>query len=307
MTDEEIVRYMENNLADNEMKRLREHLHTCPRCFEAYQDSALLRGMWTTDEAFFEPSEGLLDIGRRLAAGGRERKEEVPHGAGVRQGIWSGRRLGMAAACAAVLLIAAIWLLRPGDVSRVGDAALNPASLRPVRSAVETASMRGLFILPGGERSLDTAGSAFRSGFVQLNDSLESSLRYLHQVFRRGDAIPDVAYWLIGGYVATGQIDAARDLVSHPRVAQLRDSRIDILKAIVAYMDGKHGRAVALLRDFLVENPNHPVASINLAVILHEQGNEIESRALLDRIERDHAGTPLAKRARSILSNFQDE
>lgn len=307
MTDEEIVGYIEKNLAIDEMERMRRHLHACLRCFEAYQESVLLRGMWTTDESVFEPPEDLLDIGRRLAAGGRERKEEVPRGARVRPGLWSGRRLAMAAACAAALLIAAIWLLRPGDVTRVGDAVLNPAILSPVRNAVETASMRGSFVLPGGERFLGTADSAFRSGFVTLSDSLESSLRYLHRAFRSGEATPDAAYWLIGGYVATGQIDAARDLISHPHVAKLRDSRIRILKAIVAYMDGKHDRAEALLRDFLVENPNHPVASINLAVILLEQGNEIESRAILDRIERDHAGTPLAKRAWSILSNYQEE
>ena len=105
----------------------------------------------------------------------------------------------------------------------------------------------------------------------------------------------------------TGQINAARDFLSHPRVLSFKDSRIFILKAIVAYMDQNYGQSETLLRNLLIENPDHPVASVNLAIVLHEQGYDEESNAILNRVSRDHAGTPLATRAQSILSNYKDE
>jgi hypothetical protein len=295
---------MENTFATDEMDKLREHLLACSQCRDAFQDSVLLRGVWVSNEAAFTPTQELLDAGKQVTSGAGVPEGKEPFGAQKRPGILGFRRFSIVTACAAILLIAAILLMRPSEIGRVGKTALDFAALQPLRSAVETFSKRGLFVLPGGEHSLDETGTAYRSGFVPLSDPLESSFRQFHRAFQDGNSTPELVYWLIGGYVATGQVDAARDIVSHPRVLRLKDARITILRAIVAFMDDNYDQSEVLLRDVLDENPKHPIASINLAIVLHERGNDEESSAILNRIGTDHAGTPLARRAQAILSSF---
>jgi hypothetical protein len=281
-------------------------MRACTRCFDAYQDAVLLRGMWTSDESAFAPAHDLIAAGRQLTPGGAVRSEVEAWRKQTRPGLLRARRLSIVASCAVVVLIAVILLMRPSEIGRVGDEALNYANLLPVRNAVETFSTRGHLVLPGSEHALDETDIAYRSGFVPLSDPLESSFRLFHQAFQDGDSSADLVYWLISGYIATGQIDAARDFLSHPRVVRVKDSRIIILKAIVSYLDQKYDQSEAQLRDLIKENLDHPVASINLAIVLHEQSMAEESRAILNRVARDHAGTPLATRAQSILRHQND-
>ncbi len=279
-----------------------EHLHACSRCFDAYQDSAVLQGTWKTDEIAFEPARGLVDIGVQVASGGTARESGARS---QRRPGFVRPRFGFATACAVFVLVAAVWWLWPDRIDRAHDAGFDAAVLAPIRTAVETASRWGPFVFPGGERSLDANGPAFRSGFIPLSDSLEASLSSLHAAFQGGNASPELATWLVSGLVVTGHIDAARDLVSHPRLTDLTDPRMTVLGAIVAYMDKNYDESEALLRSVLDKDPDDPVASINLAIVLDEQDNREEACAILTRVSRVHAGTPLARRAKSLLSDIQ--
>ncbi len=284
-------------------------MRTCKRCFEIYQDSAILRGIWITDKSAFEPTEALVNAGKQLV------RQTVPVGADHKNVLPSDmrslferyRRVGLAAACAVALLVVGMWWIVPGTLDRTRDIGISATVIAPVRTAVETVSMRGPFVLPGGEGSLDAAGAVYRSGFVPLTDSLEASLKYLNETFRRGGTSPDLACWLVGGYIATGQIDAARDLASSARRQHPEDPRIASLSALVAYMDGDYTRSEALLREALETESDNAAAGINLAVVLDELGKEAEAREILTRIRQDHPGTPLAERAQSILVRIPEE
>ncbi len=181
--------------------------------------------------------------------------------------------------------------------------------LTPVRAAIETASKWGRIVIPGGEESLNGRVTVYRSGSVPLNDSLMISLNYLYETYQQGGPSREVTYWLMAGYVATGQVDAARDLLvsDEERTEYLSDSSIAILEALIAYMDGKYNKSEALFRKILEVEPDNPVAGINLAIVLDEQGDDEEAREILLRIQDHHAGSPLAARAQSILSDLQNQ
>lgn len=279
-----------------------EHLHACSSCFDAYQDSALLRGIWETDEAAFEPAKELVEIGVRVASGGPARVSGVRS---RRHPLLVRPRLGLAAASVVVLLVVAVWWLWQERFDRSQEAGFDTAVLSPIRTAVETASDWGPLVFPGGEQSLDTNLPIYRSGFIPLSDSLEASLSRLQAAFREGDVTPDLATWLLGGLLVTGQVDVARDLVSHPLLRGLTDPRITVLAAIVAYMDKSFDESEALLRSVLAKEPGDPVASINLAIVLDEQDKREEASVILMQVSRDYAGTPLSRRAKLLLSDIQ--
>jgi thioredoxin-like negative regulator of GroEL len=140
---------------------------------------------------------------------------------------------------------------------------------------------------------------------VPLSDSLASSFERLELAFRNGDSSADLACWLIGGYIATGQKDAARDVAGHPRFEQATDWRFAVLKALVAYMHGDSGESERLLRGVVASDPDNPVALIDLAIVLSEEGRGDEARAILARVSEAHAGTPLATRAVTIASRIE--
>lgn len=296
LTDSEIVRAIEGNLGEQDKARVLEHLHTCSRCFDAYQDSALMLGIWQTNGASFPPDEGLVELGVQVASGGTARTGEAGSRLRLRSAVL---RLAVAATFA-VVLVAALWWLS----DRTRETAFDTVVIAPIRAAVETASRWGPFIFPGGERSLDADGPAFRSGFIALSDSLEASLGSLQAAFQAGKASPDVITWLVSGLVVTGQIDAARDVASHPRTADITGPTLTILRAIVAHIDGDYDTSERLLRGVLDEYPDDPTASIDLAIVLGRQGNEAEARAILTRVRQVHAGTPVGRRAQSLLSDM---
>jgi len=309
VTDSEIMRFLEGGLDEQDKARMRAHARVCSDCFDAYQDALIVHGLWTTDESVFEPTAELVKAGARIAsppaAKEEARKDAVP--LGLRAGFRRYRRLAATAACAAAVLIVGLLWLRPDRIDRRTVAGFDPAMIAPVQRAIEAASVRGPFVLPGGEHVLDRAPSAYRSGFVTLSDSLAISLEQLERAFQKGNSSPEVACLLLGGYIATGQRVVARDLADHPRVSQASAECIMVLKALAAYMDGDRFESERLLRQVLAAHPDDGVAATDLAVVLIEKGETAEARTLLARVGEDHAHTPLASRANSILSNLQKE
>lgn len=309
MSDAEIMRLLEGSLGEQHGERAKAHLRECGACFESYRDSAIVRGLWADDESVFAPTSEMVETAARIGA------RPVPEGTAREVGGQPTprptgrpyRRWGLAAGAAvAAIIVGLVWLPRGGNGP--GDGPLFTATIvSPVRSAIETASARGPFVLPGGEGSLDRMSPVYRSAFVPVSDSLSFSFDRLRQSFQDGDASPDLVCLLIGGYVATGQKDAARDIADHSRLSGIADWRVAVLKALVAYMDGKHGESETLLRRVVASDPDNPVASINLAIVLSEEGRVDEALAILARVSEAHAGTPPATRAQTILSRIEDQ
>jgi hypothetical protein len=301
------MRLLEGSLAGEDRKRASAHLRSCEWCLESYRDAATVLALWADDEAAFAPPADLVAAAKAVSPPPPRRpgRESAPAGArGERLRKYPRWGLAAAAAVAAVVVLL-VWLPREGGGPETGPP-LGRALLSPVRGAVETASARGPFVLPGGEGSLDATSPVYRSVFVPVSDSLSLSLEHLRQSFQSGDSSADLACWLIGAYIATGQEDAARDIAGHPRLGAVADWRLDVLRALVAYMGGNPAESERLLRRVIAEDPDNPVASINLGIVLSEGGRGGEARAILARVSEAHAGTPLAKRAETILSRIED-
>lgn len=308
LTDEEIARFIDGAQGPPDRTKVLGHLRSCKRCFEIYQDTAICRGLWSFGRSTFESINERADIEKELVSHGLMSEGTMEGEArSVSRPSYKGRlRYRLIAVCVAVLLAVVLWI---SNVDRMRDPRLDPAMLTPVRAAIETASKWGRIVIPGGEESLNGRVTVYRSGSVPLNDSLMISLNYLYETYQQGGPSREVTYWLMAGYVATGQVDAARDLLvsDEERTEYLSDSSIAILEALIAYMDGKYNKSEALFRKILEVEPDNPVAGINLAIVLDEQGDDEEAREILLRIQDHHAGSPLAARAQSILSDLQNQ
>jgi hypothetical protein len=204
----------------------------------------------------------------------------------------------------AVLLVIAGYIF--GSFGMMGGGQLDGAMLAPVRGAVETATMWGQIVLPGGERLIDGKGSVYRSGFVPIDDQLDVSLKYLYDEYQEGNASPDVAYWLSAGYLATGQVDAARVVCDGARVTHSDDLRLMTIDAIISYLESDNDRSETLLRHALAEHPDDPVIGINLAIVLGSAGEPEEALDILNRIRAEHEGTPFAARADSVRARIKN-
>lgn len=300
LSDGDIARFIEGNLDTAGRVRISEHLRSCKRCFETYQDAAVHNWLFEAGSPTYASTKGLAEAGLGAVPG--------EPGAGIarqrRKRLSSRRQLafGIAAVCVAVFVAVGLWLR---GVDRSGRYVQGSVDLAPVRVAVETASRWGPHVLPGGERLLDEPGSVYRSGSVPLSEPLESSLEHLHGIYRSEGATGDIAYWLVAGKYVTGQIDIARDLASGARERYPGNTRIAVLEALIAYTDGDFDRSVRLFRAILEEAPDTPVANLNLAIVLAWRGDTGEARAILEKLQESQAGTPLASRIESILSDLE--
>lgn len=301
LTDGDIARFIEGRLDAADIKRIAEHLRTCKRCFEWYQDSAVCSWLFESGSPAFASTAELAEAGFGVTPEahdtGTAREGRVRFSPKWRLAF------RIAAVCVVVCAAALIW---HRSVERNGEYSVSAADLAPIRAALETASRWGPCVLPGGERHLEEPGPVYRSGAVPLNDSLESSLERLYNIYRTGKASSDAAYYLVAGKYATGQVDIARDLASYARERYPGDPRIAVVEALIAYTDGDHGRSATLLRAILEKDPDAPVASLNLAIVLAAQGNLGEARTILESVRMRQAGTALSSRAQSILSDLEN-
>jgi hypothetical protein len=306
LTEDDFFRFIENLLDESERARLTGHLEACSECFERYQDSAMAASAWEAGSDAFELNAELVNASREVPsrtvveAGPTERRSLIAPPAWFKRY----RLVNLVAAAAVLVLAAAIVWFWPGFQDQGGFGPGDPVLLAPVRAAVETASARGPFILPGGERSLDYEEAAYRSGYISMNDKLEYSLRSLSQSVAGGDYSPEQATWLAEGYFATGQIDAARSTVEVALRAHPDHSGLLITAALIAHYDGDDTRAVTILRSIPGPDPNYDLASLNLAVVLIKMNNPDEARLILNRLTREFSGGLLGDRAARLLAEI---
>ena len=207
------------------------------------------------------------------------------------------RRWGMAAwgtgglAAAAVLL----FLVLPGGPEGIG-----PDDPRfALQARLVELSQEGP-LLPGVDR-LGTGEVRYRAGDA-ATPGLDALLEPWTRRFGADPADSEAAYWLGAGYLATGRLNYAEDVLRralqrHPEAAGLRH-----LYAVTAYRLNELDRAEAVLRDILADRPDDGTARFNLALIEYETRRLEEARADLERLAAGDASAAVRARARELLA-----
>ena len=297
-------------MSEIERAKILAHLETCRECVEVYLDSAAEVGFLRVGgSSSSKKTRSLVGIGMQVTA-------QVDAAARARAGgsemvsapaFWRGWRLrALVVAASVVFVVAALWygagVLERSRGSRVGSDVL-----QPIQAAVGEFSRVGEMVLPGGESYVGGSGPVFRSLGGSLYDPLAAPLKDLLAKFLAGSRSPDVAYWLVAGYLSSGDVRTASIYVSAARDRLPDDPRLMVLDAAITYFGRDYTRSERLLRDVLKSHVKDPVpdtllaiAQIDLAVVLRDQGRLAEAREILSGVRSRHAGTPLGERAGEI-------
>ncbi|MCH7548421.1 MAG: tetratricopeptide repeat protein, partial [Candidatus Krumholzibacteriota bacterium] len=162
----------------------------------------------------------------------------------------------------------------------------------------------GSIVLPGTESVAATTVPARRTGFVAADPVITRALMDLAEAYRDDTTSPEVAHWLIGGFLAVGQLENARLYVEDARRRYPGDQRFVILEAIVAYRSNDMPRAERLLQFTLRQDPYNGVAMLNLALVQYEQGQWDTARRTFETVRTRFAGSPLEQRAATLVSGL---
>ncbi len=303
LDDEELSSFIDEACGESDRVRIIEHLKSCTRCSESYREAVLYKGLWMSGASDLETSEISSELAQQL-------NDRIKTSGAVTVDIKPARtfliprKYSRLVAVAASIVIIVTLAISYRSVNRNEYPILDQSHIVPIREAVELASMNGHLVIPGGERSIDTVSEAYRSGYVRINDSLRTALAYFAGEFQDDKISRGVVYWLLGGYIATGQVNAARDLASQAIREYPADIDIMIFDAIVSYMEGDITVSESTFRQVLEREPDNPYANLNLAVLLFERGDEITALDLLERVVDEHGDTPFAIRARKIREDI---
>jgi tetratricopeptide (TPR) repeat protein len=292
LDDEELTCFIDGTCIASDRERIAKHLRTCSRCAEVYRDAVLYKGLWASGASDLDSSEESIELGLQMTDTGNVRNPIKPE----RTIPLSSRYLRMIAIAASIVIIAAFGISNYLDNMGMIHM-LDQDHIVPIREAVEMASMRGHMVIPGGERSIDSETEAYRSGYIRINDSLRTAFAYLAGEFQKDRISRGVVYWLLGGYIATGQVSAARDIASQATQEFPGDIDMMVFDAIVYYMEGDLVTSERIFRHVLETEPENPYANLNLAVLLYERGEEFEALRILERVESENSDSPFAARA----------
>jgi hypothetical protein len=313
---DEIARLLEGRVGEIERAAILAHLETCRQCRELYLDSAVEVGFQRVGSPSYSSSkktEELVGLGMRVPAQSADASR--PRGGGPERvsapGFWTGWRIRAAAVAASVVFVAAAgWYgARVYQQNRVS--VLGSEVLQPIQAAVGEFSRQNEVVLPGGESYLDDDAPVFRSLRGSMNDPLCAHLKGLLEEFDGGSPSPDLAYWAVAGYLASGDVRTASIYVARARERFPEDPRLQVLDGVVAYCDGDLPKAERLLREFVKSSPEESasgprgdsltaIAQLNLALVLRDQRNFSEAREILSGVRSRHAGTPIGERAGEI-------
>lgn len=302
LTAKELNRFLENLCSGAEAERIAKHLQECKECFALYQDSARYRSMWEADPEVFKCSPELVALGEKVA-GGKTLDRRVPRKRWM--DIFRRRLLLWPAALAIVVLAAgAMWF---GQDRVQHEFQLDSDVTAPVQAAIEEMSARGPIVLPGGEGALDEKTENRRSGSIAQNDSLLHSLDDLFRAYHGGKTGRDVLYWLVSGYLASEQVNLARDYGRKALEKYPEDDAIVTLAALVAYRLNDPARSKSYLHRVINRSPDDAVALINLGVVYKEDGDEERALEILQEIRDEYTGQPIGNRAESLIKEIQGD
>ena len=294
-------------MSEVERVKFLAHLEICRECVELYLDSAVEVGFLRIGgPPSSKKTKDLVGLGMQMAA----RVDAATHARGggpervSAPSFWRGWRLRTVAVVASVVFVVAALWYGAGVLERSRGSRVSSDVLEPIQTAVGEFSRVGEVVLPGGESYLGGNGPVFRSLGGSLHDPLAAPLKDLVEKFLEGSRSPDVAYWLVAGYLSSGDNRTASIYVCAARERFPEDPRLMVLEAAVAYSGRDLARAERLLRDVVKSRHDDPpsdlllaVAQINLAVVLRDQGDLAEAREILSGVRSRHAGTPIGERA----------
>jgi Flp pilus assembly protein TadD len=287
LSEEQLAALVEGGGGDSAL--LREHLRSCPDCAEAFEEVARYRAVWMADASVFRASDDLVALAETTAA----KREPFA--------VWlSWRPAVLATAAVALVLVAALAIWQPGIESEPEYADL----LAPLQQAVAVASMQGSILIPGGEAAASTTSPMHRAGFVAQTEIIASSLGRLSDVYHENPDNPDIAHWLISGYLATGQLDNAQVFVEDTRRRFPSDIRFLVLEALVAYRLNDMNRAERLLQTAVHSDPAYGPALVNLGLVQYERGQWDSARRVFETVRVQFAGSPLEDRANALLAGL---
>ena len=299
LDDEQMSCFIDGTCSEQDRLRIIKHLKSCVRCSESYREAVLYKGLWISGASDLETLEESIEFARqmddRIKAGGPVTVGKEP----ARSFLLQRNYLRLITVAASFVIIVALGISYQ-FANRDEIPILDPIHIVPIQEAVELASMNSRLVIPGGERFIDTAPEVYRSGYVRINDSLRTAFAYFASEFQEDKTSRGVVYWLLGGYIATGQVSAARDLASQAIKEFPADIDMMTFDAIVSYMEGDFAASERTFRQVIKMDKDNPYANLNLAVLLYECGEEFEALSLLEHIVDEHSDSPFAVRARKI-------
>ena len=147
-----------------------------------------------------------------------------------------------------------------------------------------------------------TSGATVRNGGSEAIE-LSTSLAKLADYYNHERMTADVAYWLIGGYIATGQMRNAEVYMGEALEKFPADGRMHRLAGILAYKQSDLAVAEQHFRAAIEATPRDGIAWFNLGTLLTEQDRLEEAGPALSKAGELLRGTPLASRASTISQN----
>ena len=296
LDDERLSCFIDGTCGESDRIRIIKHLKSCRRCSESYREAVMYKGLWISGEADLAASEESIETAQqafdRIKTQGASKIYIKPSPSKLLS-----RKYYRLITFAASIVIIATIAISYRSVNRNEYPILDQSHIAPIREAVELASMSGHMVIPGGERLIGTVSEAYRSGYVRIDDSLRTAFTYFAGEYQEDQTSRSVVYWLLGGYIATGQVNAARDLASEAVKEFPTDIDMMIFNAIVYYMEGNVSSSERVFRQILELEPADLYAKLNLAVLLYERGEEFEALRILDHIIADYDDSPFAGRA----------
>ena len=176
----------------------------------------------------------------------------------------AGRRILQLFAGTAVIAFlawAVWWTARP---------AVDPVLITPIQTAMQSVSNRDAFVLPGTELTLRNP-ETFSSEPPDENEPARLALLNLLDDYQRRPN-DQAAVWLLGGFVATGQLHAADDLARTAVGKYPRNPKVKTLAAVTAYRLERGDQARQLLEEVVATHPGYVTARLNLTVLMKESG-----------------------------------
>lgn len=299
---EEIAAFVDGALGEIDEARVRVHVECCENCLETYRYAARFAGSHAG--VVFDDSPGAEAVRAAKALAGRRRHRRAAARTGVGRwmaGLTPAGRAVAATAVVVVFMAVAIWLWPAGG-------GFDPwsDSMAPVTDAMVHASERNPLVIPGAESEISAAPATVRSGPAPVTRSLEEALSAMAIEYNRGANSPDEAQWLIGAYLATGQLVNARVYLEDAGRRYPDDPDIKTLEGILAWSDSDLGRAADLFESVLDDEPEHLTALYNLAVVKKESRDNEGAREMFERVRELAPASPLAARAYTELSTLPE-
>lgn len=294
-TNDQIACFLVQGLRQGEEERVRLHLRDCRQCQALAEFGSRMHGQFIDDPDAFAYKDELVEDGMAVARAGAMVEDDPGRRATSRYSRGWIRWAAPVAAAAAILAIA--W-----PFARPGHDGVEDVLVAPLRASMIAMSKRALFVVPGTETEIGPTVNTYRSGGVAENDKVSAALLSLVERYNDDPGDRDVAYWVMGGFLATRQFNIAADIANEALERFPKDSELASLAAVIEYARGNFEMSERLLRQVVAAEPANWVAQLDLGVVLMAQGRRDEARDVLQAVEQGD-NNALSSRAKWIIDD----